>query len=143
MFKGKWSQKLSKLFIYLSGYVSFIAFALVGGYTLVKSDDEDLKKTTKIVFIISLIYYALFAVMAIFGHFGSMSSSYYGSGFYTFVSIMNKLIEIAKIVVYAVLMLFVIFKKDNTESKPQTIESHELVETETELGNEDENLENN
>ncbi len=143
MFKGKWNQKLSKLFIYLSGYVSFIAFALVGGYTLVKSDDEDLKKTTKIVFIISLIYYALFAVMAIFGHFGSMSSSYYGSGFYTFVSIMNKLIEIAKIVVYAVLMLFVIFKKDNTESKPQTIESHELVETETELGNEDENLENN
>ena len=137
MFKGKWNQKLSKLFIYLSGYVSFIAFALVGGYTLVKSDDKDLKKSTKVVFIISLIYYALFAVMAIFGHFGSMSSSYYGSGFYTFVSIMNKLIEIAKIVVYAVFMLLVIFKKTNTASQPQTIESHELEATET--VNDDEN----
>lgn len=142
MFKGKWNQKLSKLFIYLSGYVSFIAFALVGGFTLVKSDDEDLKKTTKVVFLISLIYYALIAVMSILGYFGSMSSSYYGSGFYSFVNIMNKLIEIAKIVVYAVMMLFVVFKKDDVASQPQTLESHELVEADAEPNKDDENIEN-
>lgn len=131
MFKGNWNNKLSKLFIYLSGYVSFIAFAIVGGFTLVKTDDEELKTTTKRVFIITLIYYALVAVMAIFNYFGAMSNNYYGSGFYNFVRIMNNLIEIVKIVVFATLMLFVIFKNDNV-SKSVAEKNNEVVEIEIE-----------
>lgn len=126
MFKGKWNKKLSKLFILLSGYVSFIAFAVVGGYCLVKSDDEELKDTTKKVFIISLIYYAICAVFLVLGDFGGMSSNYYGSGFYKFINITSNLIEIAKIVVYSILMLMVVFdvklsaNEENDDNKTKT-----------------------
>ena len=113
MFKGNWNKKLTKLFIYLSGYVSFIAFSIVGGCVLLKSYDDDLKKTTKRVFIISLIYYGLLAIFSIFGLFGGMNPNYYGSGFYQFVRVMTNIIEIAKIVVFAGLMIYEMVKKDN------------------------------
>ena len=123
MFKGNWNNKLTKLFIYLSGYVSFIAFSIVGGCVLLKSYDDDLKKTTKNVFIVSLIYYGLLAILRILGLFGAMSSSYYGSGFYSFINVMTNIIEIAKIVVFAGLIIYEIFKKDST--KKAVVEENE------------------
>ena len=38
------NEKFKKVFILLSGYLSFIAFAIVGGYVFVKSDSEELKR---------------------------------------------------------------------------------------------------
>ena len=49
--KKVWTNRWKKVLIWLSGYLSFIAFAIVGGYTIVKSEDEELKKTTKAAFL--------------------------------------------------------------------------------------------
>ena len=148
MFKGSWNQKLSKLLIWLAGYVSFIAFAIVGGYTLVKIDDEELKLTTKRVFVVSLVYYALLGFMSILTHFGSMNSGYYGSGFYEFCSVTISLIEIIKIIFFAVCMLLVMFKdkimsKLKNTTKNDTDENQEveaqIVEKDDEV-NDDETI---
>ena len=44
-----WTKKWKEVLIWFSGYINFIAFALVGGYTIVKSGDEDLKKAKQYV----------------------------------------------------------------------------------------------
>ena len=36
MFKGKWTEKLTNVLLWVGGYVNFIAFALLGGYIIVK-----------------------------------------------------------------------------------------------------------
>ena len=46
--KTSWSSKWKKVFIWLSGYLSIIAFAIVGGYTVVKGNDEGCKKNGEI-----------------------------------------------------------------------------------------------
>lgn len=136
MFKGDWNKKLTKLFVYLSGYVSFIAFAIVGGYVVAKSDDKELRNTAKKVFIISLIYYAVLAFISIFSHFGSMSSNYYGSSFYTFLNVTSNLLEIVKIGVFAFLIIWELVKdlpkkkEEKDDSKNEIVEA-EIVDEET------------
>ena len=44
---GKINSTWKKLFVWISAYLSYIAFALVGGYVFVKEEDEDVKKTSK------------------------------------------------------------------------------------------------
>ena len=130
MFKGDWNKKLSKLFIYLSGYVSFIAFAIVGGYAICKSDDEELRNTTKKVFIVSLFYYAILAVISIFVYFGSMSSNFYGSNFYNFLSVLKNIVEIVKIGVYAFLIIWELVKTSGKKDLNKKEENNALVEAE-------------
>lgn len=129
MFKGDWNKKLTKLFVYLSGYVSFIAFAIVGGYVVAKSDDKELRNTAKRVFIISLIYYAVVAFISIFSHFGSMSSNYYGSSFYQFLNVTSNLLEIVKIGVFAFLIIWELVK-DLPKKKEENNSKNEVVEAE-------------
>ena len=37
---SNWSKKWKKCLIWFSSYISFIAFAIVGGYVIIKNDDE-------------------------------------------------------------------------------------------------------
>ena len=46
--KEGWTNRWKRLLIWVSGYLSIIAYVIVGGYFMVKSDDEDLKKDCKI-----------------------------------------------------------------------------------------------
>ena len=103
------SEKLKKVFILLSGYLSFIAFAIVGGYVFVKSDSEELKKTAKLTLILTLIFTAINAVFLIYNHFGSTA--------YDIYSIIMGIVAIAEIIVYAVLIIMVLVKKEATEEK--------------------------
>ncbi len=64
------NEKLKKVFVLLSGYLSFIAFAVVGGYVFIKSENEELKKTAKLTLIVTLIFTAISAVLLIYNHFG-------------------------------------------------------------------------
>ena len=115
---SEWSKKWKKVLIWLSGYLSFVAYAIVGGYTIVKSEDEDLKKTAKIALVVTLIFTALTAFFAIFGYCGSFSSSYYGSGAQKFCSICQTIISIAKIIVFAVFIIMALCEKtDKVEIK--------------------------
>lgn len=42
------SNRWKKVLVLLSGYINFVAFAIVGGYIFVKSDNEDVKKNGKV-----------------------------------------------------------------------------------------------
>ncbi len=111
---GTWSEKWKKALIWFSAYSSIIAYALVGGYVIVKDEDEELKKTTKMAFFVTLIFAALSAFLSVFYNFASMGDGYTLSGAYDFYNIANKLVSIAKIAVYAVFIVLEFAKKDNT-----------------------------
>ena len=111
------NEKLKKVFILLSGYLSFIAYAIVGGYVLVKSDNEELKKTAKLTLIVTLIFTAISAVLLIYNHFGNFFGGYYSSTAYDVYSIITGIVAIAKIIVYAVLIIMVLVKKDKEISE--------------------------
>ncbi len=109
---SKWTAKWKKCLVWFSAYISYMAFALVGGYTIVKGDDEELKKTTKLAFVVTMIFAALSAFMSIFYNFASMSDTYYNSGAYDFYNYTNKFIAIAEIIVYAVFIVLELVKKE-------------------------------
>ena len=111
------NEKLKKVFILLSGYLSFIAYAIVGGYVLVKSDSEELKKTAKLTLIVTSIFTAISAVLLIYNHFGNFFGGYYSSTAYDVYSIITGIVAIAKIIVYAVLIIMVLVKKDKEISE--------------------------
>ena len=111
------NEKLKKVFILLSGYLSFIAYAIVGGYVFVKSDSEELKKTAKLTLIVTLIFTAISAVLLIYNHFGNFFGGYYSSTAYDVYSIITGIVAIAKIIVYAVLIIMVLVKKDKEISE--------------------------
>ena len=112
MFKGKWTEKLTTVLLWVGGFVNFIAFALLGGYLIVKGNDNQ-KITLKRVFVIILLFLAATAVMEVYYNFASMSGNYYGSLAQDFYSIMTKIIEIARIGVFSTFVVLELIKKDN------------------------------
>ncbi len=106
--------------IWFSGYISFIAFAIVGGYTIVKTENEDLKKTTKLAFIVSLIFACLSAFLTIFYNCAGMSDSFYGSGAYEFYDIFSKIVNIAKVIVFAVFIIITLVAKEKVDDNANT-----------------------
>ncbi len=112
---GNWSKKWKQVLIWFSGYISFLAFAIVGGYTIVKSEDEELKKTAKQTFIVVLIFAAINAAMALFNYVGGFSDNWYSSSAYDFYSTLSKLVSIASIVVYGIFIVWTLLKKENAD----------------------------
>lgn len=120
-----WTKKWKEVLIWFSGYVSFIAYAIVGGYIIVKSSDEDLKKTAKKVLIFSLIFSGVSALLLIFNYFGAMANGYYSSGAYRFYVISSNIVNIAKIVVFTVFIIKTLVKKDKPNPTTNTPQKEE------------------
>ncbi len=110
-----WPMKWKKALIWFSGYISFVAFALVGGYTIVKSDSDELKKTAKQAFIVTLIFAAISAALSLFYNVGNLGDSFYSSGAYDAYSTISKLVPIAQIIVYAVFIVITFVKKEDQQ----------------------------
>lgn len=121
--KEGWSRRWKALLIWASGYLSFIAYAIVGGYVIVKSDDEELKETAKKAFIVTLIFTAISMFFSIYNSIGALSSSYYSSGAYVAYGVLQMIVNIAKIVVYVVFALLSFFNvkvvSDKSEEKAE------------------------
>ncbi|MBE7075748.1 MAG: hypothetical protein E7375_01600 [Clostridiales bacterium] len=120
--KEVWTQKFKKAFIWASGLISFIAFAIVGGYTITKSEDEELKKTSKTAFIVTLVFLAIEAILFIISAFGSMGANYYNSGLYDFHTITTKIVSVAKYIVYAVFIILSLCLSPKQEKSETTSE---------------------
>lgn len=102
----KLKKNLFHLAIWASVLVSYLAFAVVGGFCMVKSDREDLKDTCKKALVIALIFFAVELFLTVFHYIGSCFNGYYGSGAYQFYDIAGNIVAIAKIitvVVFAIL----------------------------------------
>ncbi len=119
--KNIWTKKWKNVLIWFSGYFSFIAFAITGGYAIVKSEDEELKKTAKTAFVVTLIFACISAFLTIFSNFGSMSDNYYGSGAYDFYSIFSSLVAVGKIITYVVFIILELAKKDPVVAEPVAV----------------------
>ena len=115
-----WTKKWKSALIWMSAYLNVIAFALVGGYVIVKDDDEELGKTVKNAFIVTIIFAALSAFLSIFNYIGGFADNYYSSNAYEFYSVCNSLVGIARIVVYAVFVILSLVKKEETADAEQT-----------------------
>ena len=63
--KELWTLRWKKALLWLCGYVNLIAFAVAGGYVIVKSTDKELQRTAKLVFVIVLLFTAVEALIAI------------------------------------------------------------------------------
>lgn len=96
--KEVWSNSWKKILIWACGYVSIIAFAIAGGYAIVKSEDEDLKKTAKTCFIVTLVFLAVDALISIFS---AISQGVYSAGFAAFIAWFSFAVLILKIAAYA------------------------------------------
>ncbi len=110
--KSIWNNSWKKTLIWFSSYIGFTAFAIVGGYTIVKSEDEQLKKTVKTAFITTLIFACISAFLTLFSSFAGMSENYYNSAAYDFYDIASKLVNVAKIAVHAIFIILELTKKD-------------------------------
>ena len=115
--KEGWTTRWKALFVWLCGYLNIVAFALVGGYMIVKSDDEELKNTSKKVLIVTLIFTAISMFLSLYNNIGGMADNYYSSKAYSAYDIMSNITNIAKIVVFAVCAAISFFKKRT--DKPQ------------------------
>ncbi len=136
--KEGWSRRWKALLIWASGYLSFIAYAIVGGYVIVKSDDEELKDTAKKAFIVTLIFTAISMFFSIYNSIGALSSSYYSSGAYVAYGVLQMIVNIAKIVVYVVFALLSFFNVKVVSDK-----SEEKAEDKSEEKKEEKSSDNN
>ena len=136
--KEGWSRRWKALLIWASGYLSFIAYAIVGGYVIVKSDDEELKNTAKKTFIVTLIFTAISMFFSIYNSIGALSSSYYSSGAYVAYGVLQMIVNIAKIVVYVVFALLSFFNVKVVSDK-----SEEKAEDKSEEKKEEKSSDNN
>ena len=116
--KNIWNNRWKKALIWLCGYVSLIAYAITGGYVIVKSNDEDLRRTAKTAFVVTLIFTAIDAFITILSSIYGLSG--YNQGFSEFLSWFRFIVQIAKIAVYAVFIILALFcgeKDDGSETE--------------------------
>lgn len=109
-----WNKKWKSILVWLSAYLNFIAFVLVGGYFYIKKEDEEVQSATKQAFLVTLIFTAINAFLLLFSNIGGLTNTYYSSSAYKFYSVCVNLVNIAKVVVYATFIIFTLVKKDET-----------------------------
>ena len=113
--KELWTQRWKKALIWLSGYLSFIAYALVGGYVIFKTTDKELQRSAKLVFVITLIFAAIDAVMIILGNISTL-----GARMGSALSWIRLFINLAEIGIYAAGIIVSLFSgsAQKSEEKP-------------------------
>ena len=109
-----WNNKWKSVLVWLSAYLNYIAFAVVGGYFYIKNEDEEVQSATKQAFLVTLIFTAINAFLLLFSNIGGLTNTYYSSSAYKFYSVCVNLVNIAKVVVYATFIILALVKKDET-----------------------------
>lgn len=116
-----------KLLLWISGYVNIIVYALVGGYVLLKCDNEELDKENKKVFLVTAICIAISAFFSIFSACFNFENSY-NSDARKVYNIMTGIYTIARIITYTVFGIIAFVKTDTVNNKEQVSTTTETVE---------------
>ncbi|MBO5304493.1 MAG: hypothetical protein J6A99_02330 [Clostridia bacterium] len=93
------SSKWQKLIIWVTGYLSIIAFVIGGGYIYMKTEDADVKKSAKTVFLISIAFTALDIIFLIIRNITSAAGDYQALNV---ISIITSMIAIVEAIVFVV-----------------------------------------
>lgn len=123
-----WDKKWKSVLIWLSAYLNFIAFVLVGGYFYVKKEDEVLETETKRAFFVTLCFTAVNAFLNIFTSIGGLTDNYYSSSAYEFYSVTSVIVNIIKVLVFATFIILALVKKDAAAPAPADNESNDTDE---------------
>lgn len=110
-----WNNKWKTVFVWLSAYLNFLAFVLVGGYFYIKKEDEEVQSATKHAFVVTLCFAAITAFLSIFNYIGGLTDGYYSSSAYNFYSVCNAVVGMARIVVYAIFVILSLTKKNDSQ----------------------------
>lgn len=113
------------LLIWVSGYLSFMAFIFVAIYMLVKEqDNEELQKETKKAFIVTIV----FTVISLLLSFSSEVADLFGKHLAVTdaYSVITSLVNIAKIVVYVTMtVLFIVSSRKNSNDEVEVVETED------------------
>lgn len=133
--KSDWNNRWKKALIWLSGYLSFIAFALVGGYVVVKCEDKELRKTAKTAFIVTLLFTAIDVFMSLLSRINALAG--YNLVFTNVISWINFVLFLAEIAIYVFAIVVVLFvgnapsaEKNEPAEQPVAEEKKESAEEE-------------
>ena len=107
-----WNNKWKSVLVWLSAYLNFIAFVVVGGYFYLKKEDEELQTATKRAFFVTLCFTAVNAFFSIFNYIGGLTNNYYASSAYEFYSVCTAIVGIARIIVFATFIILALVKKN-------------------------------
>ena len=127
--KNIWNNRWKKALIWLCGYVSLIAYAITGGYVIVKSEDEDLRRTAKTAFVVTLIFTAIDAFVSILSSIHGLAG--YNQGFSEFLSWFRFFLQIAKIAVYAAFIILSLFGGEKESADASKTEKSNAAKTDS------------
>lgn len=108
-----------KVILWLSGYLSIIVFALTGGYVWLKTDNEELKKETKKIFIVTLIFTLIDVFLRIYYIFMSLANNVGGEA-YKFYNLLGNISALAKITVFLIFGLIAFFSGKKSKETTAT-----------------------
>ena len=129
--KEVWSKAWKKALIWACGYFSLIAFAVAGGYVIVKSQDEELKRTAWHCFVVTLLFMAASALMSILSSINGLS---YSAGFSEAIQWINFLLLLAKTAVYATAIVMALVSGKSRGSAQSGAEKAEKSAVSAEAG---------
>ncbi|MBR2460447.1 MAG: hypothetical protein IKB34_04375 [Clostridia bacterium] len=121
-----WNNKWKSVLVWLSAYLSFIAFVVVGGYFYIKKEEEEIQTATKRAFLVTLCFTALSAFFSIFNYIAGLTDNYYASSAYDFYSVSIAIVGIVKITVFATFIILALIKK----GAPADCEANDTAENE-------------
>lgn len=122
------ARNWKKLLVWASAYVNVIVFALVGGYFMLKDDDEEVKRSVKYALLLYLAFTASVAVLNLYSYIGNALDWDYGSWVYELYAALTVLNNIARIVVFATFACIAFFKKNDCCCKEKAEENEDKPE---------------
>ena len=123
------SVKWQKIIVWLTGYLSVVAFFLAGGYVFTKTEDEDVKKSAKTVLLLTLGFTALEIIYLIVSNLMGVGDAGYDklNGFAKFILVVE-VIKAVAFVTFGILDFFGIkvipvgFLDDKDQKEQETSE---------------------
>lgn len=125
------NQKLKDVLIWVSSFIgvysllSSIVYILVGGYFFTKDKSANTQKTLRYSLYLTLIFIAVGVVLSFFTYLFAL----FGVNT-TVLSKIGYVVEIVKVIVYAIIIGLVVFKKETVieNSKDDTHEQEVIIE---------------